>query len=283
MLYMLAAGISFVIAHTIISQTTRDLHPFEVAFFRNAFGFIAFLPLMARTRFHSFRTQRIGLHFSRSLVNAGAMMCFYVGLSMAPLAEATALTFTTPLFATIGAIVVLGERIRVRRLAALVIGFLGAFVVLRPGFTTIELGAVAVLVSQVFWAIAMIDIKILSRTDSSLTIATYMNVFLMPITLLPALFFWQWPSLDQLFWLFMIGVLGSTGQYLLTESFRLADVSALLPLDFTKLIWASALGYWFLGQTPDLWVWIGGFMIFAGSTYIAIRERRLKVEPPLKA
>lgn len=261
--------------HGLVARVTQELHPFEVAFFRNLFGFVVLIPALARSHFTAFRTSKIHLHGIRGLANGCSMLLFFTGLSMTPLAEVTALGYAAPLWVTIGAALFLGETIRARRISALIVGFCGMLIVLRPGFDTIGPGPLLVLGSTVLWAVSMIDIKILARTDSSLTIATYMLVFVTPISLVAALFHWQTPTLGQLGWLFVLGALGSTGQLLFTEAFKRADTGVLLPLDFTKLIFAGILGYLAFGQIPDMWTWVGGTLIFASTCYIAIREHRL--------
>ncbi len=275
MALMLLSAMCFVAMHGVVSRITQELHPFEAAFFRNLFGFIVLLPALIKANFTPFRTTKLHLHGIRGLANGTSMLLFFTGLSMTPLAEVTALSYAAPLFATIGAVLVLREQIRVRRIVALAVGFVGMLIVLRPGFTAMGLGPLLVLASTVLWAVSMVDIKILSRTDSSLTIATYMLVFIMPISFVAALFHWQTPTWHQLIWLFALGALGSGGQLLFTESMRLADTSILMPLDFTKLIFASILGYLAFGQVPDLWTWVGGTIIFASTIYISFREHQL--------
>lgn len=283
MAMMAGSALCFVGMHALVAKTAQELPPIEVAFFRNLFGFVVLLPAILRSRFAAFRTTKLHLHALRGGVNSVSMMMFFSALAITPLAEATALAYTSPLFMTIGAVLVLGETIRVRRVIALLIGFVGALIVLRPGVVPIGLGPMLVIGSALLWAISMIDIKILSRTDSSLTIATYMVVFLTPITFAAALFVWQWPSWDQLGWLFLLGALGSAGHILFAEAFKHADTTVLMPLDFTKLIWAAIIGFLFFGQVPDLWTWVGGSIIFASATYISYREHQLARRAALAA
>ncbi|WP_290984759.1 DMT family transporter [Ferrovibrio sp.] len=275
MALMLLSSMCFVAMHGVVGRITQELHPFEAAFFRNLFGFIVLLPALIQARFRPFLTTKLHLHGIRGLANGTSMLLFFTGLSITPLAEVTALSYAAPLFATIGAVIVLREQIRMRRIIALAVGFVGMLIVLRPGFSSMGVGPLLVLASTVLWAVSMIDIKILARTDSSLTIATYMLVFIMPISFVAALFHWQTPTLHQLVWLFALGALGSGGQLLFTEAMRLADTSILMPLDFTKLIFASLLGYFAFGQVPDLWTWVGGTIIFASTVYISYREHQL--------
>lgn len=272
---MVGSAFCFCVMHALVAKASQEVPPVEVAFFRNLFGFLVLLPAIIRSRFVAFRTTKLHLHAIRGVLNSTSMMMFFTALAITPLAEATALSYTAPLFMTIGAVLVLHEKIHARRMVALAIGFLGALIVLRPGMVPIGLGPVLVIASTVLWAGSMLDIKILARTDSSLTIATYMTVFLMPITLVAALFVWQWPTWEQLGIMFLLGACGSAGHMLFTEAFRHGDTTALMPLDFTKLIWASIIGFFFFGQMPDMWTWIGGTVIFASATYLSYREHQL--------
>ncbi|HLT76026.1 MAG TPA: DMT family transporter [Ferrovibrio sp.] len=275
MAMMVGSTLCFVGMHALVTKVSQDLHPIEVAFFRNLFGFVVLMPALIRSRFTAFRTTKLHLHALRGGVNSVSMMMFFSALAITPLAQATALSYTAPLFMTIGAVFFLGETLRARRIVALVVGFVGALIVLRPGLVPLDLGPILVVSSAVLWAISMIDIKILSRTDSSLTIATYMLVFVTPITFIAALFVWETPSWESLGWLFLLGGLGSLGHILFAESFKQADTTVLMPLDFTKMIWAAILGFLFFGQVPDLWTWVGGTVIFASATYISYREHQL--------
>ncbi len=284
---MLIATLCFSCMHATVAKLTQELHPFQVAFFRNVFGLLALMPLLIRSRFTALRTKKVGLHALRGVVNGCSMLLFFTSLSMIPLAEVTALSYAAPLFVTIGAVVVLGERIRARRIAALLIGILGMLVILRPGFAEIGLGQMLILGATVLWAISMIDIKILARTDSSLTISTYMLVFAIPISFGVSLPFWQMPNAPQFMLLLLLGVLGSIGQVLFTEAFRHTDTGVIMPLEFTKLIFAAILGFMIFGQVPDFYTWLGGSIIFASTCYIAFREHKLSkagdlAEPAIK-
>jgi drug/metabolite transporter (DMT)-like permease len=272
---MLVSSLSFICMHALVARVSQDLPAFEVAFFRNLFGLVWLLPALIRSRFLALKTTKLHLHALRGVTNSASMLMFFSALAFTPLAQATALAYTSPLFVTIGAAVVLGETFRIRRLTALAFGFAGMLLVLRPGMIEIGTGPLLVIGSAVLWAVAMIDIKILSRTDSSLTIAAYMVVFLTPVTFIAALFVWQWPTLAQLGWLMLVAAFGTVGHLLFNEAFRHADATVLMPLDFTKLIWASLIGFFAFGQIPDLWTWIGGAVIFSSATYISYREHQI--------
>ena len=275
---MLISTLCFTLMHTVIryAATEGEMHPFEVAFFRNAFGLLAVLPFALRGRAAAFRTRRLKLHALRGTMQVFAMLMFFYALSITPLAKISAVSFTAPLFATLGAIIFLGERIRARRIFALVLGFTGAMVIVRPGLIELDLGAMLVMTSSSIWACAILIIKSLSRTESSLTITTYQNIFLIPFTLVDALFFWTWPSWQMLGLFAVMGMFGSIAHVAMAEALKLAETTAVLPYDFVRLIWASGIGFVVFGEIPEIWTWAGGGLIFASTTYIAFREARLK-------
>jgi len=204
-----------------------------------------------------------------------AMLTFFYALSITPLSQVTALGFTAPIFATLLAALVLGEVVRLRRWSAIFIGFFGTLIILRPGFEAITLGQMLTLTSAITWSCALLIIKTLSRTDSSVTIITYMVLLMIPLSFVPAVFVWQWPSLDDLFWLLLIGLLGGAAQYGMTEALRLADTAVVMPIDFCKMLWVTVIAYLAFGEIPDLFTWIGGGVVFASTLYIAWRERAL--------
>lgn len=262
---------------TVIEPT---MHPYEAAFFRNMLGLVFILPIIIRRRASVFKTARPMLQALRGLLNTASMLLFYVGISLSPLATVSALSFTSPLFAALAAFMVLREKVTFGRVAALIIGFGGMLVVAQPTTLGFDLGTIALLLSSLLWALVLIDIKVLARTDSSFTIIVYQLVYLAPLTLIAALFHWQWPNLEQLVWLAAIGLLATSGQILLTEAYRYSDASSLVPLDFFKLIWGALLGYLMFGQIPGLPTWIGGLMIFIGASWVAWEQsRQLRTAP----
>jgi len=275
MLLMLAATLCFVGMQSIIRHVGESMHPFEVAFFRNVFGLLALAPIFWRQGLTPLKTEKLHRHTVRGVIQAGGMLAFFYGVTLIPLSQVTALSFSAPLFATLLAILVLGERVRIRRIAALVLGFVGMLIVVRPGVEEINLGTLLIVCSSVGWGVAIALIKSMTKTESSATLTVYMGIFLTPITFIFALFVWQWPTWDELCWLFLVGVLGTLGHLAFAQSFQRADSTAVLPLDFTRLIWASLVGYLVWREIPDAWAWIGGATIFASATYIAYRESRI--------
>lgn len=275
-LLMLLSTVFFAVMHAIIRFATQHLPPVEVAFFRNLFGLIVIAPLLWRMGPGIFATKRLGMHVTRACINLGSMLCFFTGLASTPIARATALSFTAPLFTALFSTLFLGEVFRWRRWTAIVIGFVGTLVILRPGLDAVATGELLILASSVLWSIAMIEIKLLGRTESSITITAYVTTLMTPLTLVPALFVWQTPSPEMWIWLILIGVLGTLGQIAVTEALLLADTTVVMPFDFLKLIWATALGIVLFAEMPDLWTYIGAAMVFGSTFFIAWRESRIK-------
>ncbi len=277
MFWMLVATVCLALMHVSIRHVSQQVHPFEIAFFRTVFGLLAVVPWFIRLGWQPLRTKRLGLLGGRALLNIVSMLAFFTALSMTPVADATALTFTAPLFATVLAVFVFGETIGLKRAGAIAVGFLGTLVVLRPTFAVIDTGQLLALMSAFVWGGCMIIVKQLGRTESSVTITLYMSLFMAPLALVPALFVWSWPGIEQLAWLAWIGVIGSFGQMAMAEGLKSGQTHVVMPVDFAKLIWVAIIGYLAFGEVPDIFVWIGGIMIFTATAAIAYRENILGV------
>ena len=266
-----------------VRHTVLELHPFEVAFFRNFFGLISLLPWFLRHGLGPLRTKRLGLHLLRASISVFAVLATFYAISITPLALVAALSFTAPIFATVLVALILGERAGARRWLAILFGFFGALVILRPGFATVQLGALLVLGASVITGFSVLLIKVLGRTESSVTITSYMVVLMGPLTLPVAIWFWEWPNGHQLVWLISIGVVATFSQLIFTQGVKVAEVAVVMPLQFFRLLWAAIIGYVFFAEVPDAFTWIGGIMIFSSGIYIAYRERRFASEGKLAA
>lgn len=270
---MCLSTIAFSIMHGLVRFVSEVLPPFQIAFFRNIFGLAFLLPLLMRSRFAILRTKQIGLHALRGVINMAAMLMFFTALAISPIAKVTALGFTAPIFMAILAVLVLGERLRIYRWSAIFLGFVGMLIILRPGLVAIDTGALLVIGSAALWAIAMIIIKIQSRTESSLTIVAYMGIFLGVFSIGPAVWVWQPFGLQTLGFMVLIGLFGSIAQMAISESLKETDSTALMPFDFLKLIWTAIIGVWFFAEVPDIYTWVGATVIFLSGLFIAFRER----------
>lgn len=269
---MVVSTLAFSGMHTTIKHVSGDVDTFIIVFFRNLFGFVALLPLFMRHGLTPLKTSRLGTHALRVIINFASMAMFFYALSITPLAEVAALTFSAPIFATILAIFIFKETVGLGRWIAIALGFAGTVVVLRPGFEAINHGALLAVGAALLWGTAVMVIKDLGRTDSPLTITAYMVLLLIPISLVPALFVWEWPTWSQLGWLLLVGIFGSIGHLLLNHALKQAPTDVVMPIDFARLIWVAIFGYFLFAEVPDIFVWIGGAMIFASGLWIAHAE-----------
>ena len=274
MIWMLTTAVLIVTMHTMIRYLADGgMHPFEIGFFRTFFGAPVVAVLLWKYGFGILRTDQIRIHGIRSFGHVVAMMMFFTGLTMTPLATANALAFTAPLFAAVLAVLVLREVFRWQRWAAILFGFAGTLVIIRPGIVEVDTGPIIILLSSGIWGLILIVIKSLGKRDSTPTIVTYMVLFMSPIALIPALFVWTWPTVEELGVLLLMGTMGTVAHLTLTQALRVGEAAVVMPMDFFKLIWAAALGFLIFSEMPDIFTWIGGFMIFASATYLALRER----------
>jgi len=273
-IYMSASTVGFAVMHTLIRYVSAELHPFQIAFFRNVFGMLIFIPMLLRYGFAPFKTKRLPLHVLRGVMNIVAMLAFFTALSIAPLARVTALSFSAPIFTAVLSVFILGERFRLHRWSAILLGFAGTLVILRPGIIAMDLGSILVLSSAFLWGITMIVIKVLSRTDSAMTITSYMNVMLAIFAFIPAVWVWRTPALETWGWLVVIGLSGTLAQLALTQALKEGETTVVLPFDFLKLIWVSIFGFWLFGEIADLWTWVGAAIIIASAFYMAHREKK---------
>lgn len=264
------------IMQTMVKHVAMQLPPIEVVFFRAIFGVLLLLPIAMKQGWGILRTNRPGLMAARGLLHSTSMTMNFVALSLAPLALNAALRFSAPLWASLLAVVALHEAMRARRATALAAGFAGTLIVLRPGVVEMDLGILAALGSAAVWGVVLIIIKVLSRTESGVTITFYGMLYIVPVSAIGAFFYWETPTLIQLLWILGMSVVGNAANLFLVAAFKRADVAILMPLQFTNLIWASLFGYLWYGDLLDGWTWVGGAVIFASSTYITLRERQIR-------
>lgn len=200
------------------------------------------------------------------------MLAWFYSLVHVPLTEATALSFTAAIFTALAAIIFLGERVRFRRWAAIISGFVGVLVVLRPETDNFNPLLVLVLFSTVFWALSITVIKHLSKTDSPTSLVAWTSILMTVLSLPFALYYWQWPVGIQWLWMISIGVLGTLGHLCMVKALALADTSVVMTIDFFRLIWGASIGYYFFGDQMELSTWIGAIIIFTSGAYIIFRE-----------
>ncbi|MBI3452344.1 MAG: DMT family transporter [Rhodospirillales bacterium] len=269
---MTAAAACFAAMNALIRQLATDLPALEIVFFRNFAGLAFMLPWLIRHGPSALRTNHHRLYLGRSAIGFASMVMWFTALTMMPLAEATALSFTAPLFATLAAAVLLHETVRLRRWTATVVGFLGAMIVLRPGFDTVGIAQILVLGSTATAGINAVMVKQLTRTEPASAIVTYMTLYIVPLSLVPALFVWVMPPLHSLPWIILLGLFATLGHQAMTRAFAATDTSVIMPFDFARLPFVAVIAWFAFGEAPDIWTWVGAAVIVAATAYIAQRE-----------
>lgn len=272
---MVVATAALAAMHGCVRYLSEALDVYTITFFRNLFGLVAVLPLVIRNGASSLRTKRFGLHALRGGTGIFAMLLWFTALAKVEIATATALSFTAALFTTIAAVIFLKERLRLRRILAIVAGFTGVLIVLRPTGDSFNLTALLVLASTMFWGTNVVIVKKLSETDRTASIVAWSSILL---TLLSAPFFIMfgvWPDITQTLVLLMIGAFGTLGHLCITSALKLAESSAVMSLDFLRLIWSVMIGVWFFSDSIDLWTIVGASVIFGSGLYILLREAQL--------
>jgi drug/metabolite transporter (DMT)-like permease len=260
----------------IVKLLGQRLDPFEIAFFRCIFGLLAVLPFLSGTRGWTI-SGKPWMHVLRSIVGVSGMFCGFYAITHLPLATATAISFTKPLFLIVLAVIFLGEVVRWRRWTATGVGFLGVLIVLRPGSEAFSFAMLIALLGSFLIADVTVLVKKLSETDRNVTILFYFGVITTLVSAVPAVFVWQMPNLFEWPLLVLIGATAALGQYFSLRSFRIAEATAVMPFDYTRLLFAGLFGYIFFAEVPDGWTLLGIAILIASTLYIAQREMRLGI------
>jgi len=250
--------------------------PLQVVFLRNLAALVLMLPLLAWRGLSLLHSRAIHLYGVRVAISLVSMTAWFYALSLIPLGELTAIGFLSPLFGALGAIVFLGERVRLRRWTALIIGFIGAMVILRPGAGNLGLGQACGLVSAVAGGVIGVLLKRLTTEDDPDKIVFLTTAMLTPMSLVPALFVWKWPGLDILPVLAVIAITGVLGHVALMRGFRATDASLVMTFEFSRLPFVVGMGWWMFGETIDRWTWVGAAIIVASASYITHREAKVR-------
>jgi len=272
LLYMVLATIILASMHGMVRHLGGDIHPFVLVFFRNFFGLLVMVPLIVRAGRNGLRSSNYHLLFLRGVTGICAMLTWFYSLTYVPLAEATALSFTSAIFAALCAIIFLGEKVHLRRWVAIFCGFAGVLIVLRPDADNFNPIMLLILISTLFWAASITLVKHLSKTDSTTSIVAWMSILLTVLSLPFALYYWQWPVGEQWLWLIAIGALGTFGHLCMARALALADTTAVMSIDFFRLLWGAIIGGYIFGDLVGASTWIGAMVIFASGLYIIFRE-----------
>ncbi len=273
-LWMSGTLVSFALMAVAVRELSDTMQSFEILFFRSLVGLVIVLILVLRRGPGSVRTSRPGLQIIRNVVHFGGQLGWVYGIALLPLAEVTAIEFTTPVWTAILAVLFLGEKLNRGRVVAIVLGLSGILVILRPGIEIVQLAALIVLASAICFASTHIFTKKLTVTDTPLAILFYMTVVQLPLGLVPALTGWVPPTLADAPWLVALGASALTAHYCLARAFRLADATIAVPMDFLRLPLVAFVGFLLYAEEFEVAVLAGAVLIFAGNYYNIRRASR---------
>ena len=274
LLLVLLGGLFITTLTWVVRSVADDINPLQAGFMRYAFGTLLLLPMAFKFKATDLAPRLVGGHIIRSIVHAISVLLWFYAVTKISLADLTALSFTAPVFITIGAFLFLGETFSYRRLGGIVTAFIGAVIILRPGVEAISLGAIAILISAPFQAASTLIGKHLAPRTSTYAMVFYLSLFVTLTSLIPTLFVWNLPSLNTCVLTFGAAVLATCAHFCWTKSFQIADLSFTQPGMYFTLIWAVAMGFFIYDERPDVWSGAGAAIIIAATAYIAARERR---------
>lgn len=276
---LMTAGMAFFSAMNIAIRLVSDDIPTPLIVFlrtvMSLFVVMAWAGYLQKS-FPKFPTKRPGNHFMRATIGLVSMELWFYSVTIMPVTLATALSFTTPIFTTIAALLFLGERAGMRRWAAIIFGFIGMLIILRPGISDMSENAMIVLASSVMMAITGILVKSLTRTEPPETIIFYMSLYMIPWAAIGGVFYWQEVTLYQLWAIFLIALFSTTAHLCMTRAFAKADMVVLMPFDFTRLIFTAIMAYIAFDEVLDFYTVLGSLVIVTSTVYIAHRESMVK-------
>jgi drug/metabolite transporter (DMT)-like permease len=277
-LWLVSGGFIFTINGVMIRALSEQVESVQTAFFRAFISVILLLPLIATGRVKPWTSPRLAGHFWRTAMGTISMVLGFYAISMLPLADATALGFSQPLFSVCVAALVAGEKVRWRRWSATIIGFVGVLIMVRPGAGSLQPGALLALCNAMSVAVSIYLVRRLSESETPLMILTQFALFSTLLLAVPAIWVWRWP--DTWGWTLAVGVsLSATvGQFFWVQAFKAGEMSAVAPFEYMRLPFAVFMGWLVWGEMPVVWTYVGASIVIASTLYIAHREHQLARE-----
>ncbi|MFT5870318.1 MAG: drug/metabolite transporter (DMT)-like permease [Paracoccaceae bacterium] len=274
--WMIVTGLLFVAVTGVVKFVGTGIPPAEAAFLRYFLGLVFLIPMIRPILRAHLSRRALTLFGVRGVVHTIGVVFWFYAMTQITVAEVTAMNYLNPVYVTLLAIVVLGEKLAFRRLMAVGVALLGAMIILRPGFREIETGHLAMLLTAVMFAIGYLIAKIMADEVEPMVVVGMLSITV-TIGLAPFAFaVWVTPTLEQLAWLFLVAVFATAGHYTMTLAFRAAPLAVTQPVTFLQLIWATTLGAVFFDEDVDIWVITGGGLIIAAISFITWREHVLK-------
>lgn len=272
--FMVSAMLCFSVMSAAIRHASAMVPTPELVFMRNLMSLLLLLPFAVWLGLPALKTRRFKIHFYRSSAGIIGMELWFYALSVISLNVATAITFSTPIYVTLGAIIFFGERVGWRRWMAIAIGFIGVIIILRPGTEAFEPLVGFAIGASFMQATAGLLIKNLSRTESAFVTLFYMSMIMTGLSFPLAVPVWQAPSLEQLGWMLAIAASSTLAHYCLINAYMHAEAQVIMPFDFTRLLFTAVIAWFAFGEVLDAWTLTGALVILTSTVYVAHRERR---------
>ena len=274
-IWMVITGLMFVAVTGIVRHVGSSIPAAEAAFIRYLFGAALMVPFLHKM-FKKKRSKFVYSIFAiRGFSHALGVILWFYAMARITLAEVTAIGYVSPIFVTLGAALFLGEKLALRRVLAVIIAFLGALIILRPGFREIEIGHLAQLCTAPLFAISYLLTKFMTKTEDPIVIVGMLTIFV-TIGLAPfAILQWVTPSAEEVAWLALVAVFATGGHYTMTRALKVAPIMVTQPIHFLQLVWATSLGLLVFAEPLDVFVLIGGGVIILAVTFISYREAKL--------
>lgn len=264
----------------LVRVISAEMSAFSIGFFRAVFGLLFVAPWIFRRRAHVANSNFVWMHLIRAALKVLALAAFFYAISRTNLSQVTAIAFATPIFVIVGAALILGEKLDAARILSALLGFGGVLIIVRPLSGEADPYLLFALAGALLTAAIQLLLKVMAGNDSTDTLVAWNLVMMVPLSLLPALFFWTTPSLLVLGLLAIQGAIGAISMTAITRAVSLADVSAIIPFDFLRLPLVAAGAFYFFGQSADVLTWIGAAIIFLGSILATRRDKRFAAPAP---
>ena len=262
-----------VLMEALIRAAQYDSNVYTIGFFRFFFGLIIISPYLIKNKFNTYKTRNLKFYLLRGFFNLPMMIFGFGALVYVPFEQFKAMNFLSPIIVVLLSFIIFREKIFYFRILALIIGFIGMLIIIRPGIIEFNIGTLMILISLTFWSFIIILSKFVSKDDSPITMVTYQYTIMTILALPLAVFFWQAPSLISLFYVFIAAISGTILHLCLAQSYKYAELSVTQPIWFSGLIFGSILGYFAFNETPDIWTWVGGIVVFSSVLVITYNER----------
>ena len=272
--YVSLGSLMLVVMATVVKFLGSRFSSFELMFFRSIIGFLFVLPLFVRDPMEPFRTRRQGMHFIRGFTSTLGNGCFFWTITHMMLADSMALQFSRPLFMIPLALFFLSEKVSADRIWVALVGFLGILIYARPFTDGFDSNAIVGATGALMGGLVVVSIKRLSSTEPTKVIMFYYALWNAIFALIPSIFTWVWPNAFEAFLLCLIGFLGMAGQSLVTKGVTMGDATALAPLDYSRILYSSVIGFVLFGELPGLWSVVGMALILVASIYLVLSEKK---------